>query len=224
MIPLAVTDQENPFDQYASPVASEVRILHTHGEPPAILTCPERKRLFHLLDVDHISRLARGAHVSGKSDHETEILEIVRLTIRSVITRPWTVRSPLTRADPESSRFAVVGLDTQIPTLHRDVITICCVLFVRKRRSWEFVVQRKSEAPIVLPESDQKDQERAGRAFCQVARPVASEMSTLLSHGEPPAILTCPLTSSFAPGVDVPIPTFHPVLNILELAIQFVPS
>ena len=44
-----------------------------------------------------------------------------------------------------------------------------------------------------------------------IARPTASEMRTLLSHGEPPVIFTCPLTSSFAHGEAVQIPTFHPV-------------
>lgn len=44
-------------------------------------------------------------------------------------------------------------------------------------------------------------------AVDQLARPTASLVRTLLSHGEPPVILICPATSSFAHGLDVPIPT-----------------
>ena len=39
-----------------------------------------------------------------------------------------------------------------------------------------------------------------------VARPVASEVRTFPTHGAPPVIFTCPATSSFAPGVSIPIP------------------
>lgn len=47
-----------------------------------------------------------------------------------------------------------------------------------------------------------------------VASPDASEVSTLPSHGVPPVIFTCPLTSSLAHGDGVPIPTL-PLLIIL---------
>ncbi len=39
------------------------------------------------------------------------------------------------------------------------------------------------------------------------ARPAASEVKTLPAAGAPPVILICPATSSFAPGVAVPMPT-----------------
>lgn len=42
VIPEAVIEPENPVDQVASPLASEVRILPSHGEPQPIVTCPER--------------------------------------------------------------------------------------------------------------------------------------------------------------------------------------
>ena len=54
VIPLAVTVPENADDQVARPVASEVRILPSHGEPHPIETCPERKRLFQRWDHDPI--------------------------------------------------------------------------------------------------------------------------------------------------------------------------
>jgi len=46
----------------------------------------------------------------------------------------------------------------------------------------------------------------------QLARPVASEMRYFPEPTHPPVIFTCPATSSFAPGVAVPIPTLTPVL------------
>jgi hypothetical protein len=45
----------------------------------------------------------------------------------------------------------------------------------------------------------------------QVARPVASDDRTLFTPGDPPVILTCPTTSSLAPGEIVPIPTLVPL-------------
>ena len=54
---------------------------------------------------------------------------------------------------------------------------------------------------VVVPENHE-DQE---------AIPVASEVKSFPTHGEPPVIFTCPLTSSFAHGEAVQIPTFHPV-------------
>ena len=41
-IPLALVFPEKDEDHDPSPVASEVRIFPTHGEPPAIATCHER--------------------------------------------------------------------------------------------------------------------------------------------------------------------------------------
>ena len=46
--------------------------------------------------------------------------------------------------------------------------------------------------------------------FCQLARPEASLVRTLPAQGEPQVILICPFTSSFAPGVEVPIPILLP--------------
>lgn len=47
----------------------------------------------------------------------------------------------------------------------------------------------------------------ASVGFPQLARPTASEMSTFPAHGDPHDILIVPLTSSFAHGTAVPIPT-----------------
>ena len=47
MIPLAVTDPENPDDQLARPEASEVRIFPSHGEPPVIFTVPATSSFAH---------------------------------------------------------------------------------------------------------------------------------------------------------------------------------
>ena len=44
--------------------------------------------------------------------------------------------------------------------------------------------------------------------FSHVANPSASEVSTFPEAGEPPVILTCPLTSRVASGSVTPIPTF----------------
>ncbi len=54
-----------------------------------------------------------------------------------------------------------------------------------------------------------------------IASPVASLVRTLPSHGTPPVIFTCHTTSSFAHGVDVPIPTL-PVVSILIVSTLFV--
>ncbi|GAH95937.1 unnamed protein product [marine sediment metagenome] len=51
----------------------------------------------------------------------------------------------------------------------------------------------------------------------QVARPVPSEVKTLSAAGVPPVIFTCPATSSFAPGVVVPMPTL-PALIVTVLS------
>lgn len=45
----------------------------------------------------------------------------------------------------------------------------------------------------------------------QVASPVASDMRSLPSHGDPPVILIVPATSSLAPGFVVPIPIDVPL-------------
>ena len=43
-------------------------------------------------------------------------------------------------------------------------------------------------------------------AICQLAKPVASEVSTLPAPGLPPVIFTCPTTSRLVEGVAVPMP------------------
>ena len=61
--------------------------------------------------------------------------------------------------------------------------------------------------PAVVPEFHKRD--HAGRAgVCQLASHIASEVRIFPAHGVPPVIFTCPATSSFADGVEVPIPTF----------------
>ena len=42
----------------------------------------------------------------------------------------------------------------------------------------------------------------------QDAKPAASEVRTFPSHGDPHVIFICPATSSFAPGLAIPIPIF----------------
>lgn len=153
----------------------------------------------------------RGAAASGKRDHDIDTLFTVRFTIVSVMIFPFTVRSPEMRAEPESSRFAVVGFVTPIPSLPAVVSTIFWVLLVRKRTSLLFVLPIKSFAPIVLPESDQNDPERDVSAVVHDANPVASEVRTLCNPGVPPVILTWPATSSLAHGALVPIPMFPPL-------------
>ena len=46
---------------------------------------------------------------------------------------------------------------------------------------------------------------------CHVERPAASEVRTFPAHGVPQVIFTCPAISSFAHGVEVPIPIFPPL-------------
>ena len=46
----------------------------------------------------------------------------------------------------------------------------------------------------------------------QLARPVASDISTLPTPGVPHVILICPATSRRAHGVEVPIPILDPEL------------
>jgi len=86
------------------------------------------------------------------------------------------------------------------------------VLFDLNTRSCALVLQRKSLAQIVFPESAQYVPEREVVVDCQLARPTASEISIFHAHGVPPVIFIVPATSSFAHGDDVPIPTFAPVL------------
>lgn len=50
---------------------------------------------------------------------------------------------------------------------------------------------------------------------CQLARPVASEVRTFPGPGLPPVIITCPATSSFAHGVEVPIPRYPDAVSLI---------
>ena len=78
-------------------------------------------------------------------------------------------------------------------------------------------------APALFPESDQNEPESEVRAVVQVARPDASEVSTLLSPGVPPVIFTCQPTSRVAPGLAVQIPIFPQALYIPVPTRQEVP-
>ena len=51
MIPLAVTDPENPDDHVARPEASEVRIFPSHGDHHVIFTCQLTPSFAHGVDV-----------------------------------------------------------------------------------------------------------------------------------------------------------------------------
>ena len=57
----------------------------------------------------------RGAAAYGRRDPEIETLVTVRLTIVSVMTLPWTVRSPVIRVLPVTSSLAD-GVEVPIPT------------------------------------------------------------------------------------------------------------
>ena len=73
----------------------------------------------------------------------------------------------------------------------------------------------------VFPVSAQNDPASELLATCHVARPAASEVRILPAHCVPSVILTCPATSSLAPGDAVPIPTF-PALRIRIFSVLFV--
>ena len=121
---------------------------------------------------------------------------------------------------PATSSFAP-GEGVPIPTFPAERIRTFSVLFVLNTRSIASVVPRKfvpatvPEFPIILHIFV-----RVGAAL-QDARPVASEINTLPSPGDPPVILTCPATSSFAPGDAVPIPTLVPLSKSWE---TYIPS
>ena len=51
MMPLAVTDPENPDVQVARPEASEVRIFPSHGDHHVIFTCQLTPSFAHGVDV-----------------------------------------------------------------------------------------------------------------------------------------------------------------------------
>lgn len=92
----------------------------------------------------------------------------------------------------------------RLPVFKRRIVSI---LFVLNTRSCRSVVPMKL-VPAIVPEFPMRDHtpETAERDT-QLASHVASEERTLLIHGDPPVIFTCPATSSFAQGVNVPIPT-----------------
>ena len=70
--------------------------------------------------------------------------------------------------------------------------------------------------PAVVLEFHKRD--HAGRAgVCQLASHIASEVRIFHAQGVPPVIFTCPATSSFAVGEDVPIPTLALFPRIREL-------
>ena len=84
------------------------------------------------------------------------------------------------------------------------------MLFLLNTRSWLSEVPRKL-VPAVVPELPRIDHTpETEERDTQVARPVASEESTLLTPGKPPVILICPATSSLAQGVIVPSPILDP--------------
>ena len=62
--------------------------------------------------------------MSGRRDHEIEILFTVRFTIVSVMSFPWTVISPVMRADPERWRLVVGAPERPIPRNPPEVSTI----------------------------------------------------------------------------------------------------
>ena len=82
------------------------------------------------------------------------------------------------------------------------------MLLVLNTRSIALSEPRKSVEEIVFP--DLLHSVRLAGTFDQLARPVASEISTLFNHGVPPVILICPATSNFAQGVVVQIPILAP--------------
>ena len=50
-MPLALVFPEKDEDQLANQLLSEVRIFHTHGEPPVIFTCPATSSFAHAILV-----------------------------------------------------------------------------------------------------------------------------------------------------------------------------
>lgn len=116
---------------------------------------------------------------------------------------------PVILTCPATSSFTH-GVAVPIPILPQASIRAASTLLVLNTRSCQSVVPRKlvpatvPELPSIdhAPETDESD--------TQVARPVASDESTLFTHGAPQVILTCQTTSSLAPGVIVPTPILNP--------------
>ena len=102
------------------------------------------------------------------------------------------------------------GVGVPIPTLPEVNIRAASILFVLNTRSCKSLVPTKfvpatvPELPSIdhTPETDESD--------TQLARPVASDERTLLTHGAPHVIRICQATSSLAPGVIVPTPILNP--------------
>lgn len=92
------------------------------------------------------------------------------------------------------------------------VIRIRSTLLVRNARSTASIVPTKFDAAVV-PEFPAMAHGITAHpdGVCQIARPVASDMSIFPAQGDPPVILICPLISSLAVGVAIPIPIFHPL-------------
>ena len=106
------------------------------------------------------------------------------------------------------------GEAVPIPTFPALRTRIFSVLFVLTTRSIASVVPIKLVPATVLAFPVINHHVPAHPAgVVHVARPVASEVSTLLAPGVPPVILICHATSRRAPGVAVPIP-IAPVLVI----------
>lgn len=102
------------------------------------------------------------------------------------------------------------GAIVPIPTLPDVSIRATSALFVLNTRSCQSVVPRKL-VPATVPELPRRDHTpETDESDTHVARPAASDESTLLTHGAPHVILICHATSSLAPGVIVPIPILRP--------------
>ena len=151
---------------------------------------------------------------------ETVFVHVARPVASEVSILPRPGVPPVIFTCPATSSFAP-GEGVPIPTFPAERIRTFSVLFVLNTRSIASVVPRKfvpatvPEFPIILHIFV-----RVGAAL-QDARPVASEINTLPSPGDPPVILTCPATSSLDPGDAVPIPTLVPLSKSWE---TYIPS
>ena len=90
-------------------------------------------------------------------------------------------------------------------------------LLVRKLRDCASVVPIKFVEGLVheFQSVDQNEPERAVASTDQEASPVESLVSTFQRPGDPPVILICQATSSFAHGEFVPIPTSPEVVTTI---------
>ncbi len=100
------------------------------------------------------------------------------------------------------------------------VILILSTLLVRNTNGIESIVPTKfvSGSVHAFPAMAQGIA-AAPEGVCQLARPVASDMSTFPFHGTQPVILICHAISNFAVGALVPIPIL-PHVPYIQLPIE----